>query len=102
MHLVRTVEAVAIPVFQFGMFSDVDLAFNAAANFSFGGRVHTNGNLYLSEVAGSTLTLSDKVTAVKEVVRQRLSNGATIDSNNDTGTVNMTKGGGAYVAMDRT
>ena len=28
-HLIRTMEAVAIPVFQFGMFSDVDLAFFA-------------------------------------------------------------------------
>jgi Tfp pilus assembly protein PilX len=29
-HLVRTMEAVAIPVFQFGIFSDVDLAFSPA------------------------------------------------------------------------
>src|SRR5262245_42863490 len=48
-HLVRTIESVAIPVFQFGMFSDVDLAFNAADTFDFGGRVHTNGNLFLAE-----------------------------------------------------
>ena len=46
-HLVRTMEAVAIPVFQFGMFSDVDLSFFAGPNFDFGGRVHTNGNLFL-------------------------------------------------------
>jgi Tfp pilus assembly protein PilX len=77
-HLIRTIEAVAIPVFQFGMFSDVDLAFFAGPNFSFGGRVHTNGNLFLSEGGGATLTLTDKVTAVKEIVRQRLQNGALI------------------------
>src|SRR5262249_11752808 len=80
----------------------VDLAFNAADDFSFGGRVHTNGNLFLAEGASGTLTLSDKVTAFKEVVRQVLSNGGTIDSANDTGTVKMAKGGGAYTIMDRT
>jgi hypothetical protein len=101
-HLVRTIEAVAIPVFQFGIFSDVDLGFNAADDFSFGGRVHTNGHLFLSQGDGTTLTLSEKVTAVKEVVRQRLSNGATIDSSNKNGIIKLAKGGGAYVTMDRT
>src|SRR5256712_6034798 len=46
-HLTRRIETVAIPVFQFGMFSDVDLSFYAGADFNFGGRVHTNGNLFL-------------------------------------------------------
>ncbi len=91
-HLKRVVEAVAIPVFQFGIFSDVDLAFNAADNFDFGGRVHTNRNLYLAEGSGSTLTLRDKVTAVGEVVRQFLSNGIAIASAGQTGTVSMTRG----------
>ena len=53
-HLVRTMEAVAIPVFQFGIFSDVDLAFFAGPNFDFGGRVHTNSNLFLSQKAPAT------------------------------------------------
>src|SRR5262249_16304831 len=77
-EVVGTIEAVAIAVFQFGMFSDVDLGFNAADDFSFGGRVHTNGNLFLSQQTSSTLTISDKVTAVKEIVRQRLTNGVSI------------------------
>ena len=86
-HLIRTMEAVAIPVFQFGMFSDVDLSFSAADDFTFGGRVHTNGNLFLAAGDGSTLTLTDKITAVKEVVRQRLSNGVSIDTvGHTTGT----------------
>ncbi|MEP7307737.1 MAG: pilus assembly PilX N-terminal domain-containing protein [Acidobacteriota bacterium] len=79
-HLIRTMEAVAIPVFQFGMFSDVDLSFFAGPAFGFGGRVHTNGNLFLSQGSGATLTLSDKVTAVKEIIRQRLQNGVSIDT----------------------
>lgn len=102
-HLVRTAEAVAIPVFQFGVFSDVDLAFFAGPNFSFGGRVHTNGNLFLSQGGSATLTLSDKVTAVKEIVRQRMQNGVSIDTSpNHAGTVNMARSPGVYRALVRT
>jgi hypothetical protein len=99
-HLVRTIEAVSIPVFQFGMFSDVDLAFFAGPNFGFGGRVHTNGNLFLSQGGGATLTLSDKVTAVKEVIRQRLENNTliTTDPTHD-GTVNVAKAPGSYISL---
>ena len=91
-HLKRVVEAVAIPVFQFGIFSDVDLSFNAADDFDFGGRVHTNRNLFLAEGSGRTLYLRDKVTAVGQVVRKFLSNGVAIGSASQTGTVNMTRG----------
>ena len=70
----RTLQTVAVPVFQFGMFSEGDLSFHAGATFNFGGRVHTNGNLYLAQ-GGGTLTLSDRVTAVGEVIRTNLSNG---------------------------
>lgn len=77
-HVQRGLQTVAIPVFQFGIFSDVDLSFFAGPNFNFGGRVHTNGNLFLS--SGATLTLSDRVTAVGEVVREAMSNGVSIDT----------------------
>ena len=43
----RTMQTVAIPVFQFGIFSDNDLSFFAGPDFNFGGRVHTNQNLYI-------------------------------------------------------
>ncbi len=56
-HLMRKVETVSIPVFQFGMFSDIDLSFHAGPNFNFGGRVHSNGNLFLAQGDGATLTL---------------------------------------------
>ncbi len=100
-HLVRTIEAVAIPVFQFGIFSDVDLAFNAGDDFTFGGRVHTNGNLFLAEAGGSTLTIGDKITAVKEVVREVLSNGVSIDTSGHTGTVKIAKAPGSYITFGR-
>jgi hypothetical protein len=86
--LQRTVNTVSIPVFQFGIFSDTDLSFFPGPQFNFGGRVHTNGNLFLAKGDGSELILGDRVTAVKEVVRQRLSNGMSI-SNGYMGTVRI-------------
>lgn len=71
--LTRTMQTVAIPVFQFGMFSETDLSFFAGPAFNFGGRVHTNGNLFLAADPGP-LTLSDRVTVVGEIVRAELSN----------------------------
>ncbi|MEO8257645.1 MAG: hypothetical protein ABI868_09910 [Acidobacteriota bacterium] len=94
-HLIRTMEAVAIPVFQFGMYSDVDLSFFAGPDFDFGGRVHTNGNLFLAQGDGAMLTMRDKVTAVKEVVREFLQNGVSIDTPSaHAGTVSIAKGPG--------
>ena len=91
-HLSRRLETVAIPVFQFGIFSTVDQSFFAGPSFSFGGRVHTNGNLFLAQGGGATLTLNDRVTAVREVVRERLSNGVSIDGGH-TGTVSILTAG---------
>jgi hypothetical protein len=71
----REMQTIAIPVFQFGMFSENDLSFFAGPNFNFGGRLHTNQSLYLKQDSGNTLTLSDRVTAVREIIRSHLSNG---------------------------
>ena len=71
--LQRQMQVVAIPVFQFGVYSDSDLAFFNGPNFNFGGRVHTNGNLWLTP--GGQLNMSDKVTVVGQVIRQYLENG---------------------------
>jgi hypothetical protein len=97
----RTLQTVAVPVFQLGIFSETDLSFFAGPNFNFGGRVHTNGNLFLAEGDGSTLTLTDKVTSVGEVIRTNLANGWATSSNY-TGTVNVSKAPGAYRALART
>lgn len=83
----RTMQTIAIPVFQFGLFSENNLSFFAGPNFSFGGRVHTNQHLFLKQDDGATLTLRDRVTAVGEVIRTRLSNGV----NSHDGTVRMAK-----------
>jgi len=72
-NMTRGVEVALIPVFQFGVFSDSDLSYFAGPPFAFQGRVHTNGNLFLAANAGP-LILDAKVTAVKEIVRDRLAN----------------------------
>lgn len=88
----RTLQTVAMPVFQFGMFSDADLGFFADHDFQFGGRIHTNGSLYLAQ-AGNTsdrLTLPDRITAFNEVIRTHLMNG--YDGSTDyRGTVRVIK-----------
>lgn len=86
-RLRREIQTVAVPVFQFGVFSETDLTFYAGDNFDFGGRVHTNGNLFLSNLYCCTLTFTDYITAVKEVVRAHFSNGLTVSANFFTGNV---------------
>ncbi len=94
----RTTQTVGIPMFQFGIFSDTDLSFFPGPTFNFGGRTHTNGNLFLA--AGATLTLADKVDAYKDVIRTNLSNGYPT-ATNYAGTVNITTspGSGNYRAL---
>ena len=80
-NMTRGVEVALIPVFQFGVFSDSDLSYFAGPNFNFAGRVHTNGNLFLAEGNGNNLVLDDKVTAVREILRDRLANNFLTNAN---------------------
>jgi len=88
----RDIQVALVPVFQFGIFSDSDISFFAYPNFTFNGRVHTNGNLFLAQWTGA-LTLQAKVTAVGDVIRQKLSNGILTSTYGITATVNMTTNG---------
>lgn len=99
--LVRQVQTVGIPLFQFGIFCDMDCSFFAGPNFNFGGRVHSNGNLWLAEGDGSTLTMSNKVTAVGEIVTANLENGWPT-SNSYNGVVNITTSPGSNSYQDLT
>lgn len=99
--LTRTLQTVAIPVFQFGIFSENDLNFFAGPNFNFGGRVHSNANLYLAQGNGTTLTLSDRVTTVGEIIRTNLSNGWDTNTNY-TGIVRAITAPAAFRALART
>ena len=80
-NMTRGVEVALIPVFQFGVFSDSDLSYFAGPNFNFQGRVHTNGNLFLAEGNGNSLVLNDKVTAVDQIIRDRLANNFLTNAN---------------------
>ena len=57
-----------IPVFQFGMFYDDDLELNRPPLFTFGGRAHTNSNLFINASDGNGIFFNSKVTASKEIV----------------------------------
>ena len=77
-RLARTFNNYTIPIFQFGIFYDGDLEFHPGPAFNFGGRVHTNGDLYL---AGGALTFQSRVSTHGEVVTDRMRNGWLRDGN---------------------
>jgi hypothetical protein len=79
--ITRRVEVALIPVFQFGVFCDGDCSYFAGPDFDFAGRVHANGNLFVAEGDGQTLTFTSNVTAFGEIIRDRLSNGWPTSSN---------------------
>lgn len=73
--LQREVQLLSIPVFQFGVFSQTDLAFFNNHTLDFVGRVHTNGNLWLDPLSTGQVNLHDKVTASGQIIRSNLENG---------------------------
>jgi hypothetical protein len=97
--LQRKVQTVGIPLFQFGIFSELDVSVFANPVFEFGGRLHSNGHFFVA--SGSTLTLSEPVTAVGEVIRTHYSNGQPT-SNGSAGTVLVRRAPGAYRALATT
>ncbi|MGH9434963.1 MAG: pilus assembly PilX family protein, partial [Terriglobia bacterium] len=96
--LIRQVQEVDVPVFEFGIFSNNDLSFFAGPDFKFGGRVATNGDLYLAEGSGATLTFPDKVTAFGNVIRTQLSNGFATSAGYP-GTVNVVTSPGSFRSL---
>ncbi len=59
-----------IPIFQFGIFYEDDLELNRPPLFTFGGRVHTNGNLFVTAQKNTSngIHFDSRTTAVGEVV----------------------------------
>ncbi len=72
-RLQRRINNYLVPIFQFGMFSNEDLEVHPGPAFAFNGRVHANGNLYVS----GTTTFLSKVTTANELVVDVLRNGNT-------------------------
>lgn len=69
----RIVQAASTPLFQFAVFYTNDLEVFPGPNMRLGGRVHTNGNMYLG--SGATLTLdTNYVRAVGSIFRRRKQN----------------------------
>ena len=97
-RLQRDVQTVAIPVFQFGVFSVNDLDYFAEPPFNFGGRVHSNGNIWLAELTGNTLTLGGAVTAGGEIITSNLENGYST-STFFAGPIQIAKSGSGYADL---
>ena len=72
-RLQRKINNYLVPIFQFGMFSNEDLEVHPGPPFAFNGRVHANGNLYIS----GDITFLSKVTTANELVVDKLRNGST-------------------------
>lgn len=73
-RLTRTLNNYTIPIFQFGIFYDDPMEHHPGPAFAFGGRVHSNGDIYL--MAGNNSTkFRDRVTAHGEVVTDVARNG---------------------------
>ena len=68
-----------IPLFQFGAFYEDDLELNRPPLFVFGGRVHSNGNLFIT-AGGSGIYLNSRVTAAGEIVNDTWKPGGALGS----------------------
>ncbi len=94
-NLTRTLEVALLPAFEFGVFCAYDCDYFAGPDFNFGGRVHTNQNLFLA--SGAKLTFTDKIAAVGQVILDQLENGHPTSSGY-TGTVYVPNAAGGCPA----
>lgn len=63
-----------VPIFQFGIFYDDNMEFHPGPRFAFGGRVHSNGSIFL--MANDGLIFDSRVTAAGQVVTEVARNGS--------------------------
>lgn len=68
-QLTRNVLNSRVPIFQFGIFYDDDLELFQPPRFSFGGRVHSNRNFFISP-GSDGVYFNSKVTAKGEIITQ--------------------------------
>lgn len=62
-----------VPIFQFGIFYDDDLEFHPGPRFDFGGRVHSNANMFMMAQTG--LYFSSRVSAAGQILTDVARNG---------------------------
>jgi len=87
-----------IPIFQFGIFYDDDLEFHPGPRFDFGGRVHTNGSLFMA--AGTGVYFSSKVSSANHVFTDISKNGTSYSAWGDN--VFIKNASGSYVQLRNT
>lgn len=87
-----------IPIFQFGIFYDDDLEFHPGPRFDFGGRVHSNGNIFLAASTG--LYFASKVSAKGEVLTNVQKNGTSWSAWDDN--VFIKNASGTFIQLDNT
>ncbi len=92
-----------IPLFQFGMFYEDDLELNRPPLFTFGGRVHTNSNLFISasKIANGPPTtggiyFNSKATVVREIVNDIWKMGTALSAGTDDQNGVQFDAGGTY------
>lgn len=85
-----------IPIFQFGIFYEDDMEFHPGPRFDFGGRVHSNGNLFM--MGGAEVLFSSKVTAVGEVFTDTARN----DTYSWGDNVKIKNASGTFVQLKKT
>lgn len=85
-----------IPLFQFGIFFEDDLELNRPPLFTFGGRVHTNENFFVS-ASPSGIYFRSRATAVGELVNDIWKTKQTLVSGyDDQGNVFIADAGGTF------
>jgi hypothetical protein len=60
-----------VPIFQFAAFYDRDLEITPGPTMNINGRIHTNGDLYLTMGTGNTLCLAGQVSAKGNIYNRR-------------------------------
>lgn len=84
-----------VPIFQFGIFYEDDLEFHPGPRFDFGGRVHSNGNMFL--MAGTGLYFSSRVSSAGHIITDVARNGR--DWSQWGENVWIRNGAGTYVKL---
>ncbi len=89
-----------IPLFQFGIFYENDLELNRPPLFTFGGRVHTNSNLFISASPtsiGNGIYFKSKATVVGEIVNDIWKTGTALSTGyDDQNSVFIADAGGVF------
>ncbi len=94
-QLTRNILNNLVPIFQFGIFYDDDLEFHPGPRFDFGGRVHSNGSLFMQASTG--LYFASKVSAANFIFTDVSKNGSVWSTWDDN--VYVKNASGTYVQL---